>query len=262
MVEISHAAPVRVAVIEAAEHVVELRMSGLAGNPIDLTLVQTISRALDALETDEACRVVLLTSADRHFCVGATRKINSEGASAWSTPDLYAAAERLFRFRKPIVAITQGASIGGGLGLAMAADFRYAASSSIFAANFTRLGYHPGFGLTATLPRVVGRQAALDLLTTGRRIDAGEALHIGLCDAVADDADIRDLALDFTSELAGAAPLAVEAVKATLAGDFTTLLRDALARELAEQERLKQTIDFIEGMAAMRERRNPEFTGR
>ena len=91
---------------------------------------------------------------------------------------------RLFRTRKPIVAAIQGAAIGGGLGVAMAADFRIAAPEARFSANFARLGFHHGFGLSVTLPAAVGGQHAAELLYTGRRITGDDAVAIGLVDRV------------------------------------------------------------------------------
>jgi enoyl-CoA hydratase/carnithine racemase len=242
--------------------VLEVRMYGPTGNPIDLELIRALSGCLASLAVDRTCRAVLLTSADRHFSVGATGKISSSATSAeWSVSDLYEEATALFLFPKPVVALIRGAAIGGGLGLAMIADFRHADTTARFAANFTRLGYHPGFGLTATLPRVIGRQAALDLLISGRRIDANEAVQIGLCDSMHDPAEAKRAAHEFAALLAAAAPLAACAVKATLNGDFADVLLRALAHELSEQTRLKQTADYAEGTAAALERREPRFSG-
>src|SRR6202035_3326912 len=96
-----------------------------------------------------------------------------ESSVAGSTGSLYEEAVRLIAARTPIVAAVQGAAVGGGLGLALAADFRIASPSTRFIANFSRLGLHHGFGITVTLPAVVGQQHALDMLYTGRAV-AGE----------------------------------------------------------------------------------------
>ena len=114
-----------------------------------------------------------------------------------SPNELYAQAIRLFRTSKPVVAAVQGAAIGGGLGLALSADFRMAAPSSKFAANFSRLGFHPGFGITATLPRVVGPQKALEWMLTGDRF-GGELGHAaGLVDELTADGGVRPAAIQF-----------------------------------------------------------------
>lgn len=253
--------PSRLDIVAAPGGVLEIRMGGRDGNPIDLELIDDLSTLFASLAGDRACRAVLLSSTDRQFSIGATSKISDpDRPASWAVSDLYRKAATLFAFTKPIVALMRGAAIGGGLGLSMIADFRHADPTARFAANFTRLGYHPGFGLTATLPRVVGRQAALDLLLTGRRIGAEEALRIGLCDSVHGPDEAHPAALEFATSLAAAGPLAVRAVKATLNDGFSDVLADALAHELAEQTRLKQTTDYVEGIAAARERREPRFT--
>jgi 2-(1,2-epoxy-1,2-dihydrophenyl)acetyl-CoA isomerase len=249
----------RVELVDIGSGVVELRMTGRKGNPIDLSLIRALVSDLRTLEDDRSCRAVLLTSADRHFSIGATGKLFD--APSWSTADLYEQLPELFRFSKPMVALIRGAAVGGGLGLAMLADFRHAEEGASFAANFTRLGFHPGFGLSVTLPRVVGRQASIDILMSGRRIDAAEACRVGLCDQMSAAGTGYDAARELAARLAATAPLAARSVKATLNQGFAATLSTALARELAEQTRLKQTKDFTEGVAAARDRREPRFLG-
>src|SRR5690606_13245125 len=125
-------------------------------------------------------------------------------------------ASRLFRTRKPIVAAVHGAAIGGGLGLACVADFRVTCQEARFSANFTRLGFHPGFGLTATLPRLVGPQMAALLFYTGRRIPGDEAVRIGLADLLVPQAEVRSAAEALATEIAQSGPLAVVATRETL----------------------------------------------
>jgi enoyl-CoA hydratase/carnithine racemase len=161
------------------------------------------------------------------------------------------------------VAAVQGAAIGGGLGLALSADFRVATAASRFSANFARLGFHHGFALTVTLPAVVGRQAAADLLLTGRRVGGEEAFALGLCDRLAGDAegDLMTDALAYAGELAGSGPLAVRAIRATLRLGLVDAARAAMEQECAEQLHLQGTADFAEGIRATAERRAPRFTG-
>ncbi len=157
------------------------------------------------------------------------------------------------------MAAVQGSAIGGGLGLALAADFRIGARSSRFAANFARLGFHQGFGISLTLPATVGRQRALELLTTGRRIDGDEALAIGLCDRLDDDP--RAGAHLLAAEIAGSAPLAVQSIRRTLRADLVDRFGDMVDHERSEQLRLMGTADFLEGIDASAGRRDPEFRG-
>jgi 2-(1,2-epoxy-1,2-dihydrophenyl)acetyl-CoA isomerase len=157
------------------------------------------------------------------------------------------------------VAAIQGGAIGGGLGLALAADFRVATPESRFAANFSLLGLHHGFGLSVTLPLVVGHQAATELLYTGQRIDGERAAGLGLCDRLVPIDELRSTATALAAEIAAAAPLAVRSIRDTLRGPLAEQVRAAVRRERAEQERLQRTSDFREGVKAARERRPARF---
>ncbi|MBM3560878.1 MAG: enoyl-CoA hydratase/isomerase family protein, partial [Alphaproteobacteria bacterium] len=175
---------------------------------------------------------------------------------------LYKEATRLFRARKPIVAAVQGAAIGGGLGLALVADFRVTCDEARFSANFNRLGFHPGFALTYTLPRLVGQQQAALLFYTGRRVSGTEAVRIGLADELVPLADVRKAAIELANEIAVSAPLAVMATRETVRRHFADQAEAATERELVEQDWLRKTEDFKEGVKAMGERRPPNFQGR
>jgi enoyl-CoA hydratase/carnithine racemase len=147
------------------------------------------------------------------------------------------------------------------LGLALSADFRIATPEAKFSANFARLGLHHGFGLSVTLPTLVGQQRALHLLYTGRAVKGEDALRIGLCDRVSPLSELRDAATEFASEIAASAPLAVRSIRQTMRGPLTNAVGTALAREKEEQVRLMQTRDWAEGVKAAAERRPPNFTG-
>ncbi len=186
----------------------------------------------------------------------------SRAPFGYTTDDLYAAAVRIFRTHTPVVAAVQGAAIGGGLGLALSADFRIAAPEARFSANFARLGFHHGFGLSVTLPRLVGQQTAADLLFTGRRVKGDEAVELGLADRLA-DLDDR-YATRHTISLARSpsrhrSPSGRSGRRC--AATWPTGSRPPLQHEAAEQERLRRTADFVEGNAAMSDRRQPNFTG-
>lgn len=250
-----------VSVGTGADLVATVELHRPPNNHFDLALVRSLADALEALDRDPNCRAVVLCSEGRHFCAGA----NFAGGPGL-TPDgpglLYEEAVRLFACATPVVAAVQGAAIGGGLGLAMAADFRVASPEARFAANFARLGFHHGFGLTVTLPAAVGRQRALELLYTGRRVPGDEALGIGLCDRLAPAGRLREEAHAFAAEIAASAPLAVRSIRETMRGDLAARVRAATDRERAEQEWLSRTEDFAEGVEATAERRPARFTGR
>ncbi|MDG2114436.1 MAG: enoyl-CoA hydratase/isomerase family protein, partial [Actinomycetota bacterium] len=162
----------------------------------------------------------------------------------------------------PVVAAIQGAAVGGGLGVACFADFRVAAPEARFTANFARLGFHHGFGLTVSLPGLVGQQKALELLLTGARIKGEEAVAIGLADRLAPLDGLRDAAHEFAAEIAGSAPLAVESIRLTMRGHMADAIKAATDHEKEEQDRLRTTDDWKEGVSAMNERRTPNFQRR
>lgn len=247
-----------VSVSVADDHVATVRLCRPPNNFFSLGMISAVAEALESLDGEIRCRSVVLAAEGKHFCAGAD--FSSPG-DAFSTTDLYAAAVRLFRTRKPIVAAVQGAAIGGGLGLAMVADFRIAAPESRFSANFARLGFHHGFGLSVTLPTVIGPQRAAELLYTGRRITGDEAGAIGLVDRVVPLDRLTAEASGLATEIAGSAPLAVQSIRATLRGDLADRVAAATDHEAAEQRRLRRTDDFAEGTRAMAERRAPNFTG-
>ena len=114
-----------------------------------------------------------------------------EAARSGAGKHLYKEAIRLFRTKKPIIGAIHGAAVGGGLGLALVPDFRVTCAEARFSANFNRLGFHPGFGLTVTLPRLVGAQQAALLFYTGRRISGDEAVRLGLADVLVPQAEVR-----------------------------------------------------------------------
>ena len=240
------------------DHVATVEFERPPHNHFDVELIEALANTYATLDEDPACRAILLCSVGRHFCAGA----NFAGAADAGGEALYTQAVRLFAAATPVVAAVQGAAIGGGLGLALSADFRVASPSSRFAANFARLGIHHGFGLTVTLPAAVGMQAALELLYTGRRVKGEEAHALGLCDRLAADDELRGTAHALAAEIAASAPLAVRSIRETMRGDLPGRVRAATEREGAEQAELFATEDFKEGVRATAERRTPRFKGR
>ncbi len=225
-------------------------------NFFSATMISELASVWEELDRDDSTRVIVLSAEGKHFCAGADF---SGGGKSDETEDLYAAAVRLFRTRKPVVAAIQGAAIGGGLGVALACDFRVASSSARLSANFARLGFHHGFGLSVTLPRLVGEQRAAELLLTGRRLDGDASLSIGLVDRCVPPDELLATAHELAREISGAAPLAVEAIRATLRGDLADRVSAATDLERREQMRLRVTRDFSEGIRASAERREPKF---
>jgi 2-(1,2-epoxy-1,2-dihydrophenyl)acetyl-CoA isomerase len=247
--------------LDADSHVAVVEIRRGPNNFFDIDVLTRLGDVCQELAAGTA-RAIVLCAEGKNFCAGADFSGASGTLRKEGAPHLYDVAVRLFEQPLPIVAAVQGAAIGGGLGLALAADFRVAAPSSRFSANFARLGFHQGFGLSVTLPRVVGHQAALELLYTGRRIDGEEAHRIGLCDVLVSEDELRPRAVALATEIAASAPIAVRSIRETMRGNLASEVRAAMARERAEQERLQATADFAEGVAAVRERRPARFEGR
>jgi 2-(1,2-epoxy-1,2-dihydrophenyl)acetyl-CoA isomerase len=233
-------------------------------NFFDVGLIASLVEAYGWLDEQAGARAIVLCSEGKHFCAGAdfTGRTQQAQRGAGGPGKLYVEAVRVFEAQLPVVAAVQGAAVGGGLGLACSADFRVATPQSRFLANFARLGLHHGFGLTVTLPPIVGQQRALDMLYTGRRVGGEEAARIGLADRLADPAGLREAAHELAAEIAAAGPLAVRSIRGTMRAGLADRVRAATDHELAEQEWLQQTADFAEGIAASAERRAPRFEGR
>ncbi|MCP3986293.1 MAG: enoyl-CoA hydratase/isomerase family protein [bacterium] len=244
--------------VELQERVARVEIQRGPANFFDMSLIRELADSFYELAEGDRCRAIVLCSEGKHFCAGA----DFSGRSGSIAPgDLYAEAVRLFEAPLPFVAAIQGAAIGGGLGLALAADFRVACTEARFAANFARLGLHQGFGLSVTLPELVGPTAAMELLYTGRRVKGEEALGLGLCDRLVPREELRDVAHALAHQIALSAPLAVRSIRRTLRGDLGQRIREATDHERAEQDLLRKTSDFAEGVKAMAERREPRFEG-
>ena len=195
-----------------------------------------------------SCRAVVLAAQGKSFCAGANFGDGSTLDAAGKRPGeamspiahLYTHAVRLFSAKKPIVGAIHGAAVGGGLGLAMVPDFRVTCREARFCANFTRLGFHPGFGLTVTLPEAIGRQNAALMFYTSRRITGEEAFRMGLADLLVPQEQVRAAAQKLAAEIAENAPLGVMATRATLRAGLAERVKAATAHELAAADRAAQ----------------------
>jgi enoyl-CoA hydratase/carnithine racemase len=257
--------------VEKTGHVALVEIRRPPNNFFDIALIKEIACAFEALDADADCRALVLAAQGKAFCAGANfgdgGTLDRDGSALLSGPTpgaahLYIEGNRLFRTKKPIVAAVQGAAVGGGLGLAMVADFRVTCPEARFCANFSRLGFHPGFGLTVTLPAVIGPTKAALMFYTSRRVRGDEAHAMGLADVLVPQDEVRAAALALAAEVAENSPLGLIATRATMRGNLADRVREATDRELAEQTRLRKTDDFKEGVKATAERRLPIFTGR
>jgi enoyl-CoA hydratase/carnithine racemase len=252
--------------VSSSGHVTTIEICRPPLNFFDLDLIRQIADQLDRIDADDNCRAVVLCAQGKAFCAGA----NFNTPAADTGPDgrrrnsgeLYIEAVRIFRNKKPIVAAVHGAAIGGGFGLAMSADFRVTCPEARFAANFTRLGFHPGFGLTVTLPEAIGRTNAALMFYTSRRVTGEDAFNMGLASVLVEQDQVRAAALKLAAEIAENSPLGLISTRATMRAGLADRVKAATDHELKEQSWLRETADFKEGVKATAERRVPNFSGR
>ena len=235
-------------------------------NFFDIDLITQIADVYGHLDEMKDCRAIVLCAQGKNFCAGANFGASDAGNAKDSSQgelsnSLYRHAVRIFRCQTPVVAAVQGAAIGGGLGLAVSADFRVTTPEGRFSANFTKLGFHPGFGLTVTLPELIGRQRAALLCLTSRRLTGEQATAWGLADLCVAPDELRRASFALAAEIAGCAPLAVDSTRRTLRHGLADRVAMQTDHELAEQNALRGTSDWAEGIKATAERREPNFTG-
>jgi enoyl-CoA hydratase len=220
------------------------------------------------LKGDRGVRAVVVTGEGTAFCAGGD--LGWLGESGELTVDTI--RDRMLPFYRawlgirdlevPTIAAINGHAIGAGLCLALACDLRYAASTAGLSVPFTSLGMHSGMAATWLLPEAVGLPVARELLFTGRRVDAAEALRIGLINGVFEPDALMDGVLDTACRIAGNGPIAVRLTVAGLRNGGHRDLEAALAYEALAQPVTFATADMVEGLAAAKERRTPKFEGR
>ena len=218
-------------------------------NFFDTQMISDLAEAFGKMEVSDDVRAVVLCSEGKHFCAG-----NNFGSASRNEER----ADRKVEEGNPLY----GAAVGGGFGLAVMPDFRVVCPEARFTANFVKLGFHPGFGLTHTLARLIGKQKAHMLFLTGRRITGEEAYEMGLADVLTDRENLRAEAIKLAAEIAENAPLAVASVRATMRDGLSAAVKAQTDHEFLEQHRLQQTADHREGVKAVAERRPGNFTGR
>lgn len=239
-------------------------------NAMSLALVEQLRETLRSLAADADLRAVVLTGAGRGFCAGGDVSdlagsgidVEQPGGLARLLRSCSAIVEILIGMSQPVVAAMNGPAAGAGLSLACACDLRVLARGAVSTTAFVKVGQPGDYGLAWTLPRIVGSGRARDLLLTGRRIDADEALRIGLVDELADTADVLPRAQAIAAEIATRAPLAVAAIKASLHDAWHLPLDAFLDREAERFEANSRTDDALEAAMAFVEKRDPVFRGR
>jgi len=246
-------------------HVVQCEIQRPPNNFFDIALINDLADCFEAIDEEKDIRAIVLCSDGKHFCAGANFGSNERAAELEKRTEsdrnpLYDKAVRLFRCKKPVVAAVQGAAVGGGFGLALMADFRVVCPATRMTANFVKLGFTPGFGLTHTLERIVGTQKANLLFLTGRRINGETAHEWGLGDVYTDNDNVRNAAIELAQEIAENAPLALLSLREQMRPGLADAVNDVTTIESREQKWLQGTNDHKEGVKAVAEKRVGNFT--
>jgi enoyl-CoA hydratase/carnithine racemase len=234
-----------------------------ARNALSPELMEELASLCERWDEDPEVRCIVIAGSDKWFAAGADIKamaartfqevLTSSAARFWP---------RLAAIRTPMVAAVEGYALGGGCELALACDMIVAAKDAEFGQPEILLGIIPGGGGTQRLARVMGKHRAMELVLTGRRIDANEAAWLGIVTKVANPGGALDAAVELAAAVAERPPLATRLAKqAVLAADETPLTA-GLDHERRLYELAMATEDRVEGMTAFVEKRKPEFRGR
>ena len=253
--------------VETAENIATVTLNReRVHNALNTTMLRELDEAFGALGSNAAVRVILLRgSGGKAFAAGADinelAAVDSANAAAFAARG-QAIFRRIEQLPKPVIAVLNGHTLGGGCELAMACTLRIAADTARLGQPEIRLGIFPGYGGSQRLPRLVGRGAALKMMLTGQPIDAHEAHRIGLVDEVvpAEHIDLR--AMELAHTLAAQPPLAVAALLEAVDRGADLPFDQAVALEATLFGSLCQTADMREGTRAFLEKRAPHFTGR
>jgi enoyl-CoA hydratase/carnithine racemase len=216
-------------------------------------------------EPGEARCIIVTGAGNKAFCAGGDLK-ERDGMTdaAWRSQHAIfeEAIYAVMNCTVPVIAAVNGAAFGGGLELALACDFIYAAKTARFAMSETSLGIIPGCGGTQNLPRAVGERRAKELILSAKPFTADEACEWGMVNRVCEDADLLPQALDAARRICGNGPIAVRQAKKAIHNGLQTDLRTGLAFEIEAYNRTVVTEDRLEGVRAFGEKRKPNFTGR
>lgn len=235
-------------------------------NAIDPELRDELVEAWRGLDSDETVSVLIVTGAgDRSFCVGSDLKKTPPPPESAASLEFGRTSDRTFLgFPEsiPTIAAINGYAMGGGLELALLCDIRIAVTTATFALPEVRVGSIPGAGGTQRLPRVVGTSAAMQLILTGGRIDAAEALRLGLVSEVVEPDRLLPRAREIAAEIAANPPLQVRALKRLVSRALEVPLHDGIDTERYVWGLLRDTEDRLEGRRAFAEKRKPNYRGR
>ncbi len=234
-----------------------------ARNALSPELMEELATAVEAFDSDPAVRCIVIAGSDEAFAAGADIASLRERSFQESLRHPSAAFwRRLAACRTPLVAAVSGFALGGGCELALLCDLIVASETAQFGQPEITLGIIPGGGGTQRLARVIGKQRAMELVLTGRRIDADEALRLGLINQVAGERDWLERSLELAKRVARRPPIAARLAKQAVLAADETALSAGLEQERRLYELAMATEDRIEGMDAFLDKRKPNFKGR
>jgi len=234
-----------------------------AMNALNTQMIEEIGRALDDLEADDKVGAIIITGSHKAFAAGADIKEMAQlGLVEAYLTNHAAALERVAATRKPVIAAVAGYCLGGGCELAMMCDIILAAQSAKFGQPEITLGIMPGMGGTQRLTRAVGKSKAMDLILTGRMMDAAEADSAGLVARVVGDDDLMSEAVAVADKIAALSRVSVMMAKEAVLRGYDAPLSEGVRTERRLFHALFGTEDQKEGMAAFIDKRTPQFRNR
>ncbi|MEM6958890.1 MAG: enoyl-CoA hydratase/isomerase family protein [Myxococcota bacterium] len=228
-------------------------------------LLAAFEVAVEAAQADDTLRCLIVRGEGRCFSAGADFKSNiqvGDGAPNERSFAMYRPFLSLLDVSVPIIGALNGHAVGGGFGLALVCDLRIGNAASKYGANFVRLGLHPGMAISYLLPRLIGLPRANELLLTGRLVLGDEAAALGILNEAVEADAVLPRARELAASVAAAAPSVVRSTKAAIRDGLAWDVRRAARQEAALQAQSLRSEDAKEGMAALLEKREPQFTGR
>jgi enoyl-CoA hydratase/carnithine racemase len=235
-------------------------------NSFNFALLHALKEQIEALKFNNSIRVIIITgSGQKAFCAGADLKERTTYSESqvktfiFTIRNLFTSIEDL---NKPVIAAINGVALGGGTELALACDIRIASMNALMGLTETRLAIIPGAGGTQRLPRLIGRGKAKELIFTGRRVDAQEALQVGLVNQICEPEYLLDECLKMAAMICEAGPIAVEQAKYAINYGLETDLHTGLGIESNAYWITIPTEDRLEGLAAFQEKRKPVYKGK
>lgn len=238
-----------------------------AKNALSPELLTALLETLPKLADDASVRTVVLTGAGGAFCSGADLKAAMANPEAFQNIDAtmtryHGVIRAIVNAPKPFIAMIEGPAVGFGCDMALACDIRMVATDAYFEERFVKIGLMPDGGGTFWLPRLVGLGRAMELMLTGDRISAEDALSLGLANHVIAGEKLREETMKLADKLSKGPPLAYAEIKRAVRASLASTIDEALDRERVGQTKLLQSTDCMEGVMAWMQKRDASFVGK